>query len=168
MLSIASHYLTETAKEGPGVEYAGSVDARTQQPNPREYQRMERILNDLASRRIMVYPFAGFFGRDSDFPRDEKKQELYLRYTLARLGSYWNVLLLVSGPEPLLKGKPFLNADEIKPPGQADQRSWMLFGHPLSVHNPTATTTSATRTGVPTVSCKAPRPWIARGSAPCS
>jgi hypothetical protein len=137
MLSVASHYLNRDSKgRGKGWNTPDWWDAKGQQPNPREYERMERILNDLASRRIMVYPFAGFFGRDSDFPRDQKKQELYLRYTLARLGSYWNVLLLVAGPEPLLKGKPYLSEDQINRLGRR-VKELDVFGHPLSVHNPT-------------------------------
>ena len=137
LLSVASHYLNRDSRSrGKGWNTPDLWDAQTQQPNPGEYRRLERILDDLASRRIMVYPFAGFFGRDSDFPRDEKKQELYLRYTLARLGSYWNVLLLVAGPEPIIKGKPYLTVDEINRLGR-----WIkeldVFGHPLSVHNPT-------------------------------
>jgi hypothetical protein len=138
MLSVASHYLNRAGKgRGQGWNTPDLWDAKEQRPNPREYQRMERILADLASRRIMVYPFAGFFGRDSDFPRDEKKQELYLRYTLARLGAYWNVLLLVSGPEPLLnKNKPVLTEDQIHRLGRRI-RELDVFGHLLSVHNPT-------------------------------
>jgi hypothetical protein len=137
LLSVASHYLNRDSKgRGRGWNTPDLWDADTQRPNPCEYERMERILNDLAARRIMIYPFAGFFGRDSDFPRDEKKQELYLRYTLARLGPYWNVLLLVSGPEPMLKGKPFLTQDEIDRLGRRI-RELDVFGHLLSVHNPT-------------------------------
>jgi hypothetical protein len=138
LLSIASHYLNRRSKgRGQGWNTPDLWDARTQQPNPREYQRMERILNDLASRPIMVYPFAGFFGRDSDFPRADRKQELYLRYTLARLGAYWNILLLVSGPEPLLNtGKPVLTEDQINRLGRRIKER-DVFGHPLSVHNPT-------------------------------
>jgi len=138
MLSIASHYLNRDSKgRGQGWNTPDLWDPKAQQPNPREYRRMERILDDLASRRIMVYPFAGFFGRDADFPREDKKQELYLRYTLARLGAYWNVLLLVSGPEPLLnKNKPVLTEDQISRLGRRIQEL-DVFGHALSVHNPT-------------------------------
>jgi hypothetical protein len=138
MLSIASHYLNRDSKgRGQGWNTPDLWDAGTQQPNPYEYQRMERVLDDLACRRIIVYPFAGFFGRDSNFPRAGKKQGVYLRYTLARLGSYWNVLFLVSGPEPLLvKGKPFLSNDQINRLGRRI-KELDIFGHPLSVHNPT-------------------------------
>lgn len=137
MLSIASHYLNrDTAGRGKEWNTPDLWDNRRQQPNPAEYRRMERVLDDLAARRMMVYPFAGFFGRDSDFPRDEAKQDLYIRYTLARLGAYWNVLLLVGGPEPRLKGKPYLSEDEINRLGRRIEEL-DVFGHLLSVHNPT-------------------------------
>jgi len=137
MLSIASHHLNRDSKgRGQGWNTPDLWDADRQHANPDEYRRMEGILNDLASRRIMVYPFAGLFGRDSDFPRDPAKQDLYIRYTLARLGPYWNVLLQVGGPEPRLKGKPYLSVEEINRLGQRI-KELDVFGHPLSVHNPT-------------------------------
>jgi len=137
MLSIASHYLNRDSKgRGKGWNTPDLWDVQTQQPNPREYQRMERILDDLASRRIIMYPFAGFFGRDSDFPREDTKQELYIRYTLARLGSYWNLMFLVGGPEPRLKGNPYLREDQINRLGRRI-KELDVFGHLLSVHNPT-------------------------------
>ena len=49
---------------------------------------MEAILDDLARRRMIVFPFAGFFGKSSNFPRDPADQELYVCYTLARIGCY--------------------------------------------------------------------------------
>lgn len=137
MLSMASHYLNrDSSGRGKGWNTPDLWDAKKQQPNPGAYQRMEHILDDLAARRIMVYPFAGFFGRDSDFPRDEEKQDLYLRYTLARLGPYWNVLFSVGGPEPRLKSKPYLSADEINGLGRRIKKL-DVFGHLVSVHNPT-------------------------------
>ncbi len=137
MLSVASHYLNRQVKgRGQGWNTPDLWNDEIDQPNPTEYRRLEEILDDLARRRIMVYPFAGFFGRNSDFPKDQAKQELYLRYTLARLGPYWNVLLMVGGPEPLLKGKPYLSADEIHRLGLRTRRL-DVFGHLLSVHNAT-------------------------------
>ena len=73
-------------------------DAKKQQPDYREYRRLEQVLDDLADRDMLVYPLGGFFGRDSEFPKDEAGQEVYIRYTLARLGCYWNVLLNLGGP----------------------------------------------------------------------
>ena len=131
-LSIASHYLNRNTS-GRG---AGWDTPRLWPPNPAEYQRMERILDDLAARRIIVFPFAGFFGRSSEFPRDGADQELYIRYTLARVGSYWNVLLNVAGPESILRGKPYLTADQVNALGSLIHRL-DVFDHPLTVHNPT-------------------------------
>ncbi len=131
-LSIASHYLNRRSKargQGWDTPELWPLDAE-------EYQRMEMILNDLAARRITVFPFAGFFGRDSNFPRSPNDQALYLRYTLARLGAYWNLLFNVGGPEPLLRGKPFLTFGEVCRLGR-DIRSLDVFGHGLTVHNAT-------------------------------
>lgn len=131
-LSIASHYLNRRSKgRGHGWETPDLWP-----PNAAEYQRMEMILDDLASRRIVVFPFAGFFGRDSNFPRHPDDQILYLRYTLARLGAYWNLLFNVAGPEPILRSKPFLTFGEICRLG-SDIRSLDVFGHALTVHNAT-------------------------------
>jgi hypothetical protein len=100
-----------------------------------EYRKMERILDDLVARRILVFPFAGFFGQKSNYPRDPADQELYVRYTLARLGAYWNILLNVAGPEPNLK-TPWMLQDEVERLGRMIRRL-DVFGHPLSVHNRT-------------------------------
>jgi hypothetical protein len=137
MLSVASHYLNRDSKgRGRGWNTPDLWDAKRDQPNPAEYQRMERVLDDLAARRVLVYPFAGFFGRDSDFPRDPTLQDLYIRYTLARLAPYRNILLVVGGPEPRLKNAPYLTVEEIHRLGRRIA-SLDVFGHPLSVHNPT-------------------------------
>lgn len=131
-LSIASHYLNRRSeRRGHGWDTPDLWPL-----NAEEYQRMEMILDDLADRRIIVFPFAGFFGRDSNFPRSPNDQVLYLRYTLARLGAYWNLLFNVGGPEPLLRSKPFLTFGEICRLG-ADIRSLDVFGHGLTVHNAT-------------------------------
>ena len=137
MLSIASHYLNRDSEgRGRGWNTPDLWDADDQRPNPAEYRRMEDVLDDVASRGMMVYPFAGFSGRGSDFPRDLAKQDLYIRYTLARIGPYWNVVLMVGGPEPRLKGKPYLSVDEVNRLGRRIEKL-EVFGHLLSVHNPT-------------------------------
>lgn len=137
MLSIASHYLNRDSEgRGKGWNTPDLWDAAHHRPNPAEYRRLEDVLSDLAARRIMVYPFAGFFGRASDSPREETEQELYIRYSLARLGPYFNVLFSVGGPEPLLRGRPFLTADQINWLG-SQIRALDVFGHLVSVHNPT-------------------------------
>jgi len=134
MLSVASHYLNRDAK-GRG---RGWKTPDLWPLNAVEYRKMEAILNDLAARRIMVYPFAGFFGQSSDFPTDQAEQVLYMKYTLARLGPYWNILFNVAGPEPLLKPGAFQNsmtaADVNRLGGKIKELD--IFAHPISVHNP--------------------------------
>jgi hypothetical protein len=83
----------------------------------------------------LIFPFAGFFGRDSDCPANPADQNLYIKYTLARIGSYWNLLFNLAGPEPRLKGRPFLS-DDLDRLG-TEIRKLDVFGHLLSVHNRT-------------------------------
>jgi len=131
MLSIASHYLNrEVEGRGQGWETPDlwPLDAR-------EYQRMESILDELENRRILVYPFAGFFGKNSDYPRDPAEQEKYVRYTLARLGPYWNLFFNVAGPEPNLRETWMDYADVVRL-GKLIRRL-DVFGHMISVHNQT-------------------------------
>lgn len=135
MLSIGSHYLNRN-KPGRGAGW----DTPALWPlNASEYQRMETILDDLAHRHIMVFPFGGFFGRNAAFPHEVDAQEQYVRYTLARLGPYWNILFNVSGPEPLLNVE---HAPEVLSKAELDRlgqliRQLDVFGHPLTVHNKT-------------------------------
>jgi hypothetical protein len=130
-LSIASHYLNRGVRgrgEGWDTPKLWPLDAA-------EYRRLEQILDDLAARRFVVYPFAGFLGRASNFPRDPADQKLYVRYTLARLAPSWNLLFNVAGPEPLLRDRAFLTADEVNRLG-AEIARLDPFQHPISVHNP--------------------------------
>lgn len=134
MLSVASHYLNRDAK-GRG---RGWKTPDLWPLNAAEYRKTEAILDDLAARKIMVYPFAGFFGQSSDFPTEHPEQIRYIKYTLARLGPYWNVLLNVAGPEPKIKPDAFQNAmsaADVNRLGRAI-RELDIFGHPVSVHNP--------------------------------
>lgn len=130
MLSIASHYLNrEQDARGRGWQ-----TPRLWPLDAQQYRRLEGILDELASRRIAVYPFAGFFGRASKCPASPADRTRFLRYTLARLGSYWNILLNVGGPEPNLDD--YLSPGEVNRLG-AEIRSLDVFGHPLAVHNKT-------------------------------
>jgi CubicO group peptidase (beta-lactamase class C family) len=134
MLSVASHYLNRDTK-GRG---RGWRTPDLWPLNAAEYQKMEVILDDLAERGIIVYPFAGFFGQSSDFPADHSEQTEYLKYSLARFGSYWNVLFNVAGPEPKLKPEEFQNAmtaADINRLG-SEIKKLDVFGHLVSVHNP--------------------------------
>ena len=139
MLSVASHYLNrDAAGRGRGWQTPDLWDATARRPRPEQYRATERILDDLAARRIAVFPFAGFFGQSSDFPTRPEDQHLYLRYTLARIGPYWNILLNVAGPEPIGRNRKFQNAmarEDIERLGRLIRRL-DVFGHPLSIHNP--------------------------------
>ncbi|MBC8470422.1 MAG: DUF5060 domain-containing protein [Planctomycetes bacterium] len=136
MLSIASHYLNRDSEgRGKGWQTPDLWDEESQTPNPRQYQKTEAILDSLAARKILVFPFAGFFGRDSDYPANPADQSLYIKYTLARIASYWNLLFNLAGPEPRLKGRPFLNNDLDRLGAEIQQLD--VFGHLLSVHNRT-------------------------------
>lgn len=134
MLSVASHYLNRDA-EGRG---RGWRTPDLWPLNAAEFQKIEAILDDLAARKIMVYPFAGFFGQSSDFPTNHREQTEYIRYILARLGAYWNIIFNVAGPEPKLKPNEFRNAmtaDDISRLGR-EIKKLDIFGHLISVHNP--------------------------------
>jgi hypothetical protein len=132
LLSVASHYLNRPQPgrgEGWQTPALWPLDAG-------EYQKVERILDDLAARGLMVYPFAGFFGQAGRWPTGPDEQASYVRYTLARWGAYWNLLLNVSGPEPLLVKRPTLTREEVNRLG-ALIAAEDAYGHLLSVHNPT-------------------------------
>lgn len=132
-LSIASHYLNRnTDGRGKGWDTPNLWNSSTQRPRPEEYQKMEAILEDLANRRITVYPFAGFFGQNSNHPIDPTLQRLYIRYTIARIGAYWHVLFNIGGPELVLKR--WMTLDEVKRLGREIAAN-DPFGHLLSAHN---------------------------------
>ncbi|MFZ5831291.1 MAG: DUF5060 domain-containing protein [Planctomycetota bacterium] len=131
LLSIASHLLN---RDAPG-RGQGWDTPKLWPPDAAEYRRMEAILDDLAKRRIIVFPFAGFFGQSSNYPRDPKDQEVYLQYTLARLAPRWNMLWNVAGPEPNV-GKGWMKPEEVERLGRSIARL-DPFRHPISVHNRT-------------------------------
>ncbi|MBN1674690.1 MAG: DUF5060 domain-containing protein [Kiritimatiellae bacterium] len=133
MLSIASHYLNRRDDE----RGAGWDTPRLWPLNAGEWRRMEAILDELAARRLLVYPFAGFFGQSSNFPVEPAGQQALIRYGLARLGPYWNLLFNVAGPEPLVHPQKFhdvMPAEDINRLGSEIARL-DVFGHPLSIHN---------------------------------
>jgi hypothetical protein len=130
-LSIASHYLN---RDAPG-RGQGWQTPRLWPLDAAEYRRMETILDDLARRRMIVWPFAGFFGQKSNYPRDPADQERYVRYTLARLAPYWNLMFNVAGPEPNV-GKKWMADADVERLGRLIKRL-DPSGHLLSVHNRT-------------------------------
>ncbi|NKB72011.1 MAG: DUF5060 domain-containing protein [Candidatus Latescibacteria bacterium] len=131
LLSVASHYLNRNQEDrGRGWD-----TPRLWPLDPGQYHRLEAILDDLARRRILVFPFAGFFGQDSHYPTDPTDQETYIRYTLARLGAYPNLLFNVAGPEPNL-GQSWMSEADVIRLGRLIA-SHAPYPHLISVHNRT-------------------------------
>jgi len=135
MLSIASHYLNRD-EEGRGKGW----DTPDLWPlDPVEYQKMERILDELKQREIIVFPFGGFMGARADWPTNPSDQEHYIKYTLARLGHYWNIILSVAGPEPLWRKKHDQYQGEMKLQDINRLGNWIstwdIHDHLLTIHN---------------------------------
>lgn len=130
-LSIASHMLN---RDVPG-RGRGWQTPDLWPLNADEYRKMEARLDELEQRRVLVYPFAGFFGKESDYPRDHWDQERYLRYTIARIAPYWNLFFNTAGPEPNLRDT-WMDAEDV---ARLSRRIAELdpFGHIVSVHNRT-------------------------------
>ena len=131
MLSVASHYLN---RDAPG-RGQGWETPELWPLNAAEYRRMEVTLDDLARRRIIVWPFSGFFGQKSNYPLDPGEQERYIRYTVARLAPYWNLMFNVAGPEPNV-GKRWMSDEDVQRLGRLI-RKLDPSGHLLAVHNRT-------------------------------
>ncbi len=135
MLSIASHY-TKRYEKSRGEGW----DIPTLWPlNVDEYKKMEAILDDLHQRDITVFPFAGFFGARGEWPTEESEQDLYIKYTLARIGHYPNIILNVAGPEPFWREYPeqyksSMNKVELDRLGQLI-KEMDVHNHILTVHN---------------------------------
>ncbi len=136
-LSIASHLLNRN-EPGRGRDWStpNLWNSGTNRPNPAEYAKMERILDILAARKIIVFPFAGFFGQDSNFPTDAAGQTLYINYTVARLSAYWNGLFNVAGPEPLSEDVNEFTLSQVNALGTKIATE-NTQGHLLSCHNAT-------------------------------
>jgi hypothetical protein len=100
--------------------------------NAQEWSRVEKILNELSERKIMVYGFSGWFGDGRPYPKNAEGERQYLRYGLARFGPYWNLLWNVGGPEPNLHG--YLKPADVNRIGSA-LKSMDVFDHLRSVHN---------------------------------
>jgi CubicO group peptidase (beta-lactamase class C family) len=137
MLSIAGLFLNrDTDGRGKGWSTPDLWDSENQRPDYMEYRHLENILEDLSIRKMLIYPFAGFFGRDSDFPNSDDKKSLFLKYTIDRIGAYWNMFYVVGGPEPLMKNEPYLSKNEVNQWGSVID-SLDIYNHLLSCHNQT-------------------------------
>lgn len=127
LLSVASHYLNRNEPgrgEGWDTPDLWPID-------PAEYRQMEARLDELTARGIVVYPFAGFLGVSADRPTDPADVQLYLRYTIARMQGYWNVLYNVAGPEPVANYE--FSEGEANDLGELVQQH-NAAGHLLSIH----------------------------------
>jgi hypothetical protein len=100
MLSIASFFLNRN-NSGRGQ---GWNTPKLWPLNAGEYTKMEAIMDDLARRRMLVYPFGGFLSKSSNFPTNATDQDRYIKYTIARIGAYWNLVFTIGGPEPVPSG----------------------------------------------------------------
>jgi hypothetical protein len=130
-LSIGSHYLNRDADtRGRGWDTPDLWDNATRELKAAEYDKMEVILDDLAKREIIVHPFGGFLGANSDYPENNSDRRLYFKYTIARLGSYWNIMLNVAGPE---LAKWTLSESEVAKIGE-EIKSLDVFDHLLACH----------------------------------
>ena len=79
MLSIGSHYLNRNVQgRGRGWNTPNIWNNNVRKPEPGEFHKLEAILDDLSARRILVFPFAGFFGANSDYPKSNGDQTLYI------------------------------------------------------------------------------------------
>ena len=130
-ISIASHYLNREEEDRGRAWKTPDLWPLSCD----EYGKMEAFLRELDYRGIIVFPFAGFIGKNSDYPRDEIDQAIYVRYTMARIGHFGNLLYNVAGPEPNLKN-PWFPADDVERLGRLIRDS-DVYGHPLTVHNRT-------------------------------
>lgn len=89
-------------------------------PDPEAYQRLEAILSDLAARGISIFLACDAFAPASGVAMEPASQELHMRYTLARLDAYPNIIW-VAGPIDTI-GRELSAADP--------------FGHLICVANP--------------------------------
>ena len=135
MLSIASHYTNRVA-DGRGKGW----DTPNLWPlNVDEFRKMEIILDELAERDITIFPFAGFFGAQGNWPTEKEEQELYIKYTLARIGHYPNIILNIAGPEPFWREQPDQYKSSMRKVDLERLGSFIdnidIHNHVLTVHN---------------------------------
>ncbi len=103
---------------------------------PSEYRKLEALLDELDRRDMVLFPFAGLLGRNSNFPASPLERRAFVRYLISRLAPYRNIVWNLAGPEPLLRRKPFLTFQEVQ-----ELAGWVVeddvFRHLRTVHNAT-------------------------------
>ncbi|MDO1450149.1 DUF5060 domain-containing protein [Rhodocytophaga aerolata] len=98
----------------------------------RAYRQIEKVLNDLAARKILFYSFGGLLPRDEKIPTTHKDEILLVRYYLARLAPYWNILLNVSGSEANYDN--YISSSKVSRVG-AELQKRDVFKHLIGNHN---------------------------------
>ncbi|MDO1446498.1 PA14 domain-containing protein [Rhodocytophaga aerolata] len=98
----------------------------------RAYQQIEKVLNELAARQIIFYSFGGLFPRDEAIPSNEEEEILLVKYYLARLAPYWNILLNASGSEANYDN--YITSSKVNRVG-AEIQIRDPFKHPVGNHN---------------------------------
>ncbi|MBN2713534.1 MAG: DUF5060 domain-containing protein, partial [Planctomycetes bacterium] len=79
--------------------------------DPANYRQIEGVLNDMANRRMVYFPFGGFFPNESeDRPSNDADATLLINYYTARFGPYWNILFNLAGFE----AEKYLSYDKIR------------------------------------------------------
>lgn len=120
-LSLGSLFMSKSSQK---VNKLWPLDAT-------EYRKAETYLREFARRKLIVFPFYGFFPKAS-LPRNEEDQQLYIRYAVARFAPFWNLLFNVAGPEPNLSN--YLPGSEVGKLGKMIAEA-DVFNHLLGVHN---------------------------------
>lgn len=100
--------------------------------NAKAYRQIEKVLNNLAARRIIFYSFGGLLPRDENLPSTEADEILLVNYYLARLAPYWNIVLNVSGAEANFGN--YINSIKINRVG-TELKKRDVFGHVIGNHN---------------------------------
>ncbi len=100
--------------------------------NAAEYRQIEKVLNNLAARKIIFYSFGGLLPRDESLPGTEADEILLVKYYLARLAPYWNIVFNVSGAEANIDG--YISSTKINRVG-AGLKARDVFGHIIGNHN---------------------------------
>jgi len=84
-------------------------------------------MNDLAGRRMLIYPFGGFFRKGANYPTNPADQVRYIKYAIARFGILEH-FLECRGPEINLKS--YLSSTEVKRLGNETTATFTITAGP--------------------------------------